>query len=89
MSSLVLRRFVPKFAETARPWHKPSKTSTKFEWSPGAPDALESLKLKLNSALLLAFPCLKEPFILYTDLSQFAMGAVPAQVHDVNKPAIC
>ena len=50
--------------------------STKFEWTPEAQDAFESLKLKLTSTPILAFPCLKEPFILYTDASQFATGAV-------------
>ena len=83
------RRFVPKFAEIARPSHKASETSTKFEWTPEAQDAFESLKLKLTSTPLLAFPCLKEPFILYTDASQFAMGAVLAQVQDGKERAIC
>ena len=76
------RRFVPKFAEIARPLHKASETSTKFEWTPEAQDAFGSLKLKFTSKLILAFPCLKEPFILYTDAIQFAMGAVLAQMQD-------
>ena len=83
------RRFVPKFAEIARPLHKASETSTKFEWTPQAQDAFDSLKLKLTSTPILAFPCLKEPFILYTDASQFAMGAVLAQVQDGKERAIC
>ena len=83
------RRFVPKFAEKARPLHKASETSTKFERTPEAQDAFESLKLKLTSTPILAFPCLKEPFILYTDASQFAMGALLAQVQDGKERAIC
>ena len=83
------RRFVPKFAEIARPLHKASETSLKFEWTPEAQDAFESLKLKLTSTPILAFPCLKEPFVLYTDVSQFAMGAVLAQVQDGKERAIC
>ena len=83
------RSFVPKFAEIARPMHKASETSTKFEWTPEAQDAFESLKLKLTSTPILAFPCLKEPFIFYTDASQFAMGAVLAQVQDGKERAIC
>ena len=83
------RRFVPKFAEIARPLHKASETSTKFDWTPEAQDAFESLKLKLTSTPILAFPCLKEPFILYTDASQFAMGAVLAQVQDGKERAFC
>ena len=83
------RRFVPKSAEIARLLHKASETSTIFEWTPEAQDAFESLKLKSTSTPILAFPCLKEPFILYTDASQFAMGAVLAQVQDGKERAIC
>ena len=83
------RRFVPKFTEIARPLHKASETSTKFEWTPEAQNAFESLKIKLTSTPILAFPCLKEPFILYTDASQFAIGAVLAQVQDGKGRAIC
>ena len=83
------RRFVPKFAEIARPLHKASETSTKFEWIPEAQDAFESFKLKLTSTPILAFPCLKEPFTLYTDASQFAMDAVLVQVQDGKERAIC
>ena len=82
-------RFVPKFAEIARPLHKASETSAKLEGTPEAQDAFESLKLKLTSTPILAFPCLKEPFILYTDASQFAMGAVLAQVQDGKERAVC
>ena len=83
------RRFVPKFAGIARPLQKTSETSTKFDWEPEAQDAFESLKLKLTSTPKLAFPCFKKPFILYTDASQFAMGAVLAQVLDGKERAIC
>ena len=83
------RRFVPKVAERASPLHKASETSTKFEWTPEAQDAFESLKLKLTSTPILAFPCFKEPFIFYTDASQFAMGALLAQVQDGKERPIC
>ena len=83
------RALVPKFAEIARCLHKASETSTKFEWIPSAQDAFESLKMKLTSTPILAFPCLKEPFILYTEASQFAMGAVLAQVQDGKERANC
>ena len=68
--------------------HKASGTSTNFDWTLEAQDAFESLKLKLTSTPILAFPCLKEPFILYTDASQFAMGAVLAQKQDGKERAI-
>ena len=81
-------RYVPKFAEITRPLHKAGETSTKFEWTPAALDAFEYIKLKLTTPIL-ASPCLTEPFILYTDASQFAMGAVLAQVQHGKQQAIC
>ena len=60
-----------------------------FTWTGEAQDAFETLKARLTSTPILAFPCLQEPFILYTDASQFAMGAVLAQVQDGMKRAIC
>ena len=83
------RRFVPKLAEIARAFHKASEKSANFEWRQEAQDAIESLKLKLTSTPILAFPCLKEPFIVYTDASQFVMGAVLAQVQDGKERPIC
>ena len=83
------RRFVPNFAEIARPLHKASETSSKFSWNTDAQHAFELLKQKLTSTPILAFPCLSEPFILYTDASQFAMGAVLAQVQEGKERAIC
>ena len=38
------RRFVPKFTETTCPLHKACELSRKFEWTPAAHDAFESLK---------------------------------------------
>ena len=69
--------------------HKANETPTKFEWTPEAQDASESLKLKLTSSPILAFPCLKELFNLYTDASQFAMGAILAHVQNGKERAIC
>ena len=83
------RRFVLEFSEIARPLHKASETSKQFEWTSEAQDTFESLKLKPTSTPILAFPCLKQPFILYTDASQFDMGAVLSQVQDGKERAIC
>ena len=43
----------------------------------------------MSSTPILAFPDVKEPFILYTDASLTAMGAVLAQVQDGKERAIC
>ena len=52
-------------------------------------DIFETRKTSLTSTRILAFSCLQELFILCSDASQFAMGAVLAQVQDGMEKAIC
>ena len=82
------RRYVSNFAAIARPLHKASETSV-FSWTAEAQDVFETLKARLTSTPILVFPCLQELFIIYTDASQFAMGAVLAKVQDGMEKAIC
>ena len=77
------------FAEIARPLHKASEVTTNFNWTPEAQDAFETLKSRLTTTPILAFPMMKEPFILCTDASLTAMGAVLSQVQDGQERAIC
>ena len=74
------KRYVSELAAIARLLHKASETSSVFSWTEEAKDASETLKTRSTSTPILAFPCLQQPFILYTDASLFAMGAVLAQV---------
>ena len=83
------RRYVQNFAEIARPLHKASEVTKNFNWTPEAQDAFETLKSRLTTTPILAFPMMKEPFILYTDASLTAMGAVLSQVQDGQERAIC
>ena len=69
--------------------HKASKTKSSFTWTEETQEAFESLKKHLSFTPILAFPDVKEPFILYTDASLTAMGAVLAQVQDGKEPSIC
>ena len=73
----------------ARPLHKASETKSSFTWTEETQEAVESLRKHLSSTAFLVFPDVKEPFILYTDGSLTAMGAVLAQVKDGKKRAIC
>ena len=83
------RRYVQNFADIARPLHKASESKSPFMWTPEAHDAFETLKRKLMSTPILALPSMTEPFILYTDASMTAMGAVLSQVQDGQERAIC
>ena len=83
------RRYVQDFAKIARPLHQLTEKSKDFLWKSKAHEAFEILKARLTSASILAFPSMREPFILYTDASQHAMGAVLAQVQNGSKRVIC
>ena len=76
-------------ADIARPLHKAIETSSPFNWTEEAHEAFEKLKSCLLTTPILAFPSTKDPFILYTDASQTAMGAVLAQIQDGKERAIC
>ncbi len=79
------RRFVPRFAQIAKPLHalvsggKKSKTPVTFTWSQECQTALDELKECLMSPPILAYPDFSEPFILATDGSLHGLGAVLSQ----------
>ena len=83
------KRYIKNFAMIARPLHKASETKGSFTWIEETQKAFESLKKNLSSTPDLAFPDVKDSFILYTDASLTTMGAVLAQVHDGKERAIC
>ena len=83
------RRYVQDFAKIARPLHQLTEKSKNFLWNCEAQEAFEVLKARLTSAPIMAFPSMREPFILYTDASQHAMGAVLAQIQNGSERVIC
>ncbi len=73
------RRFIQNFAHTAAPLHRLTSTQT-FSWPDDAEKAFQHLKAALTSAPVLAFPNFSLPFILQTDASNVALGAVLSQI---------
>ena len=73
------RRFIPKFAEISKPLHKLTEKNQKFLWTKECNDAFETLKEKMVSSPILAHPDFTKPFILDTDASDQAIGAVLSQ----------
>ena len=47
------------------------------------------MKARLTSAPILAFPSMRETFILFSDASQHAMGTVLAQTQNGTESVIC
>ena len=60
-----------------------------FQWHSEVQQAFEQLRDCLIWSPIFAFPQMKEPFILYTDASQFATGSVLTQVQNGHERVIC
>ena len=76
------RKFIPNFAEIARCLTQLTKKKVKFTWTDECQRAFDALKKGLTTAPVLAFPSPDRPFIVYTDSSAFAVGAVLAQMDE-------
>ena len=73
------RRFILKFADVAAPLHRLQEKAVSFQWSEQCNSAFETLKRRLSSAPVLAFPRSSDTFILDTDASEHGIGAVLSQ----------
>lgn len=73
------RRFVPKFADLARPLQKLTEKGRKFVWSKECEESFIKLKHYLTTSPILAYPTPNDRFILDTDASGFSIGAVLSQ----------
>ncbi|XP_046399957.1 uncharacterized protein LOC124166472 [Ischnura elegans] len=73
------RRFIPDFARIARPLTEMTRKGVAMAWSEEARGGFERLREALCRDPVLIFPDFREPFLLFTDASGAAIGAVLAQ----------
>ena len=96
-----LRRFIKNFASIAGPLHsilncysKKKRAKMKDErpfrvkWNSECETAFNTLKLKITSPPIMAFPDFEAPFILEIDASLRGFGAVLAQMQDGKRVVI-
>jgi hypothetical protein len=76
------RRLVPHFAEIAKPLTALTRNDRQFAWGPQEQQAFQSMKDRLSTTPVMAYPNFKLPFILTTDASKVAIGAILSQVQD-------
>ena len=82
------RKFVKNFAEVAKPLYRLTSKGVKFTWENEHEDAFQLLKSRLLQAPILAFPNFHHPFVIDTDASETALGAVLSQVIDGDERPI-
>ncbi|CAF0856937.1 unnamed protein product [Brachionus calyciflorus] len=78
------RRFVREFAHIAAPMHKLLKKDSKWNWSQECQTSFEELRKRLVSFPILRHPDFNKEFILYTDASGTAIGAILCQRDNFN-----
>ena len=82
------RRFVPSFADVAQPLNQLCEKGQTFMWSTAAENAFQQLKVALTEAPVMAYPLPGIPFILDTDASNWAIGAVLSQAQQGEERVI-
>jgi len=73
------RKFIENFSKIAKPLTRLTKKTEKFIWTADQQDAFNKLKEKLTTAPVLRYPDFTQEFIVTTDASAYALGAVLSQ----------
>ncbi|QRW11768.1 Retrotransposable element Tf2 protein [Ceratobasidium sp. AG-Ba] len=73
------RRFIAEFSKIARPLHDLTKKDTRFEWNQECQQAFEEIKKRVSQDPVLIHPDPDKPFILETNASGTAIGAILSQ----------
>jgi hypothetical protein len=79
------RRFVKDYSKIAEPLTRLLSPKLKFHWGPEQQQAFETLRDKLITYPILRRPDFSKPFILHTDASGQAIGAILAQKDEDGK----
>ena len=82
------RRFIPDFSEKSSALTNLTKKGVHFEWTKQCQESFEILKQKLISAPVLSYPSENGQFILDSDASGHAIGAVLSQIQNGEEKVI-
>ena len=78
-------KFIKNFAQVAMPLYDLIAKNKKWVWKHGQQDSFENLRNALTEAPILAYPERNGRYILDTDASNFACGAVLSQLQKDDK----
>ena len=79
------RKFIPRFADIARPMTNLTKQDIPFEWTVQCQAAFELLKEAIITSPILKYPDPNKGYTLFTDASKYAWGCVPTQEYQYKK----
>jgi len=79
------RRFIPGYAKLAHPLHALTRKGVVFRWSSDCETDFETLRQKLFTSPVLAYPNFDEDFTLETDTSKLGLGAILSQYQGDKK----
>lgn len=82
------RKFIRNYSAIAAPLTALTKKATIFRWTDEHQTAFDTLKNKLVTAPVLKYPDYDKAFILHTDASKLAIGAVLNQPHHAGEHPI-
>ena len=82
------RQYVPNYADIARPLTQLTKKDSSWSWSSEAQGAFETLKGLMQQAPILRYPDPSREYILDTDASNGAVGAVLSQIQDDGREGV-
>ena len=74
------RKFIPRFADIARPMTNLTKQDVSFEWTLQRQASFEMLKDALITSTILKYPDPNKPYTLFTDASKYG------KVFKINHP---
>ena len=78
------RRFIRGFSAIAAPLHTLTPPQVRFNWSPEAEEAFQTLKRRFTSAPILILPDPQRQFVVEVDASNVGIGAVLSQRSEVD-----
>ena len=79
------RRFIMNYAKLAYPLYALTRKGARFNWTADCEVAFETLKSKLITAPVMAYPDFERSFTLETDASKQGLGAILSQVQTGNR----
>ena len=79
------RKFIPRFADIARPMTNLTKQDIPFEWTIQCQAAFELLKEAIITSPILKYPDPNKRYTLFTDASKYAWACVLTQEYQYEK----